>query len=181
MQFYTVHEPPDPPADRIDRAESLVFIGDQFTRQAVVLGPFWLLSNKLWHAFAGYVAAVSIVAAVIFASNLNLRWITLFIGAFNLIIAFEGASLRRWALERKGWQTLGMVSGRTLDECERRFLENWLPGQRMSREQEFISTVNTLRGGTAVAATVGASAGDPVGLRASGPGRRGWFSWRSAR
>lgn len=178
MQFYTVHEPPNPPADRIDRAETLVFIGDQFVRQAVPLGPLWLLSNKLWHAFAAYVAAIAVVALVIVTADLNLRWITLFVAAFNLIVAFEGASLRRWALERKGWRTLGMVSGRTLEECERRFLEDWMPGQRISREQEFVATVNSLRGaGGAMGEAV--PAGFPGG---SAPERkRGWFSWRSAR
>jgi hypothetical protein len=177
MQFYTVHEPPEPPADRIDRAASLVFIGDQFTRQAVVLGPLWLLANKLWHAFAAYVAALALVAVVILAADLNLRWISLFIGAFNLFIGFEGASLRRWALERKGWQTLGTVSGRTLDECERRFLEDWLPGQRISREQEFISTVSTLRGGGFAGVAPAAAAAAST----TGGAKRGWFSWRSAR
>ena len=35
----------------------------------------------------------------------------------------------RWALERRGWRTLGSVSGKTAAECERRFFEAWLPGQ----------------------------------------------------
>ena len=182
MQFYTVHEPPDPPADRIDRAERLVFIGDQFMRQAVVLGPIWLLSNRLWHAFAGYVVAVALVALVILAAELNLRWIMLFIGAFNLMIAFEGASLRRWALERTGWRSVGTVSGQTLEECERRFLEDWMPGQRLSREQEFIATVSTLRGsgsGFVGAGPVTAAAG--TGSTIGGEQKRGWFSWRSPR
>ena len=30
MRTYTVHEQPNPPADRIDRAEKLVFIKDGF-------------------------------------------------------------------------------------------------------------------------------------------------------
>jgi hypothetical protein len=120
MQFYTVHEPPEPPVDRIDRAGSLVFVADRFTPLAVVLGPFWLLANRLWHAFGVYLLALAAVVLVVVATGLSWRWISLMISAFNLFVAFEAASLRRWAMENRGWRTLGTVSGRTLDECERR-------------------------------------------------------------
>lgn len=190
MQFYTVHEPPNPPVDRIERAASLEMIGDRFVPAAVVLGPIWLLANRLWHAFAVYLCVALIAVAVIHAAGLNWRWLSLLFSALNLIVAFEGPSLRRWALERRGWQTLGMVSGRDIDECERRFLESWLPDQRMSREQEFISTVNALRGASGelaglAAASAGANAtardGAEGGRLTAGGRRRGWLSWRSAR
>ena len=51
----------------------------------------------------------------------------------NLLIGFEADALRRWALDRKGWQMLGSVSGRTVDECERRFFDGWLPSQPILR------------------------------------------------
>ena len=179
MQFYTVHEPPDAPIDRVDRAGSLTFIGDRYTPTATAFGPFWLLANRLWHAFGAYVVALAIAAVVVFVAGLNWRWLTLMVGALNLIVGFEAASLKRWALEQRGWRTLGTVSGRTLDECERRFLEGWLPEQRMSRQDEFVATVNTLRGsagGVAVAAASSAGAGG--GRLDTAPARRGWLSWR---
>jgi hypothetical protein len=189
MQFYTVHEPPDPPVDRIERAAELEFIGDRFVPAAVILGPVWLLANRLWHAFAVYLAVMLMAAAVIHVSGLSWRWLSLMFSALNLIVAFEGASLRRWALERRGWRTLGVVSGRDVDECERRFLETWLPDQRMSREQEFISTVATLRGaggdlaGLSAARAGGIAAGGidaGGGLLTPGGKRRGWLPWRTA-
>lgn len=182
MQFYTVHEPPDPPVDRIDRADSLTFIGDRFVPAAVVFGPLWLIANRLWHAFAAYAVAFAVVALVVFAAGLNWRWLSLIFSAFNLIVAFEAPSLRRWALERRGWRTLGTVSGRNLDECERRFLESWMPDQRISREQEFISTVNTLRGaGGGLAGIASAGVGTAGGRIDTGARRRGWLPWRQAR
>ena len=51
----------------------------------------------------------------------------------NLLIGFEADTLRRWALDRKGWHMLGSVSGRTVDECERRFFDGWLPSQPILR------------------------------------------------
>ena len=180
MQFYTVHEPPDPPVDRIDRAGSLVFIGDRFTPAAVALGPFWLLGNRLWHAFATYLGALAAIVIVVIALDLSWRWITLMMGAFNLFIGFEAASLRRWALERQGWRTLGTVSGKTLDECERRFLEDWLAGQDLPREAQrgqagpSANPINAGLAGLAGAASIsGGSRFDA--------GRRSWLSWRPAR
>jgi hypothetical protein len=32
-------------------------------------------------------------------------------------------------LEQTGWQTLGVVTGKSIAECERRFFESWLPAQ----------------------------------------------------
>ena len=49
--------------------------------------------------------------------------------ALNLLIGLEADTLRRWALERRGWRTLGSVTGKTAAECERRFFETWLPTQ----------------------------------------------------
>ena len=40
MLTFTVHEPPNPPADRVDRAESLVFIKDGFSWAAALLASF---------------------------------------------------------------------------------------------------------------------------------------------
>jgi hypothetical protein len=41
----------------------------------------------------------------------------------------EADTLRRWSLERRGWRTLGTVSGKKTAECERRFFDAWLPAQ----------------------------------------------------
>lgn len=130
MKFFTVHEPPDAPVDRIDRAETLTFIGDGFCKPALVFGPLWLLANQLWVALAGYVAIAALVAGLVWVFALPGQWIVLLIGALHVLLGFEAASLQRWALDRGGWQTLGTVSGRSIEECERRFLEGWLADQR---------------------------------------------------
>lgn len=175
MQFYTVHEPPDPPADRIDRAGSLMFISDRFTPTAAALGPVWLLANRLWHAFAGYVAVLALVAAIVLLSGLSLRWLSVLLGAMNLIVGFEAASLKRWALERRGWQTLGTVSGRTLDECERRFLESWLV-----EHPSPASHMNVMPVMAPIGARLAGIANGDSGGRLGGTARR-WTPWRTAR
>jgi len=46
--------------------------------------------------------------------------------AIHLLIGFEGDAIRRWTLRRNGYALVGSVSGRSRDECERRFIEAWL-------------------------------------------------------
>jgi Protein of unknown function (DUF2628) len=129
MQTFTVHEPPNPPADRVDRAESLVFIKDGVSWGAALFGPFWLLAHRLWWPLIGYIAAYGAIEAVRLTRIVEQRWIGLCLLALNLLLAFEGDTLRRWALNRRGWRMLGAANGRNRNECERRFFEAWIPSQ----------------------------------------------------
>jgi hypothetical protein len=129
MQTYTVYESPDPPADRIERAERLVFIKDGFSWFAALLAPLWLLVHRLWWPLLGYVLIAGAFELLKQGTPLNQRWIGLAILALNVLVGFEADSLRRWAIERRGWRALGTVTGRTALESERRFFEAWLPSQ----------------------------------------------------
>ena len=55
------------------------------------------------------------------------RWLGLAALALNLLVGFEADTLRRWALERRGWRTSAPSPGKTAAECERRFFDAWLP------------------------------------------------------
>ena len=129
MRTYTIHEQPDPAADRLDRAEALVFVKDGFSWAAALFAPLWLLVHRLWWPLLGY---VGIGAAFQFAQltmTFDKRWLGLAAFALNVLIGFEADTLRRWGLERRGWHTVGTVNGKTTDECERRFFDTWLPSQ----------------------------------------------------
>jgi hypothetical protein len=129
MLTFTVHEPPSPPADRSDRAESLVFVKDGFGWAAALFAPIWLLVHRLWWPLLGYVVLIGLFEAFRLALPLLGSWITLAGVALHLLIGFEADTLRRWALARRGWRVLGAVTGKTAAECERRFYEAWLPTQ----------------------------------------------------
>lgn len=129
MMTYTVHEPPGASADRIERAEALVFVRDGFSAFAAFLTPFWMLANRLWLALAAYVAAVLLVGALIAVLGVgeNIAGSLMFAG--HLIVGFEADAIRRWSLGRQGYAMIGSVTGRTTDDCERRFYETWLKDQ----------------------------------------------------
>jgi len=129
MLTFTVHEPPRPPADRIDRAESLAFVKDGFSWLAALFSPIWLLVHRLWWPLLGYVVLSVTFELVRWSGIIDSDWISLAYIGLHLLIGFEADTLRRWSLDRNDWRTLGSVSGRNAAECERRFFEEWLPGQ----------------------------------------------------
>ena len=133
MQTFTVHEPSDGPADRIERAESLVFIKDGFSLAAALLTPFWLIANRLWLALVAYLAAVGLIELVVWALGIDQAAAAWPIFALHLLIGLESDALRCWGLGRRGYTLIGSVSGRNWDECERRFLDSWL------KEQPFVA------------------------------------------
>src|SRR5262245_10693086 len=100
MRSYTVHEPPHPPADRIDRGESLVFVKDGFGWSAALFAPIWLLVHRLWWPLLGYVVLSGLSEGVqLLAPSLG-GWMTLAIVALHLLVGFEAGTLRGWGLER---------------------------------------------------------------------------------
>ena len=53
-------------------------------------------------------------------------WLGYAVLALNLIVGFEADSLRRWTLDRRAWRQIAVVTGRSSEECERRFFDTWL-------------------------------------------------------
>ena len=135
MLSYTIHEPPTAAADKLDRAEQLLFVREGFSWSAALFGPFWLLGHQLWWALLGYLVVIVGGYAVLAAVGLADQLFGTFALLVNALIGFEGDNLRRWQLARRGWQTVGVVTGRTALECERRFFENWLPDQPYIRAE----------------------------------------------
>ena len=129
MLTFTVHESPNPPADRIDRGERLAFVRDGFSWSAALFTPIWLLAYRLWWPLLAYVLAGAAIELLRESVSFDVGWTSLAGLALSLLIGFEADTLRRWSLGRRGWSTLGSVSGRNAEDCERRWFEMWLPTQ----------------------------------------------------
>lgn len=126
---YTVHEPPQPQADRVDRADELVFVKDGFSWLTAVCPPLGLMSKNLWLELLAYVAAIAAVCTLLTWFGVDSNWIALAVLASGIFLGFEISTLERFYLDRQGFKTLGAVTGKNLAECERRFFETWLPDQ----------------------------------------------------
>ena len=131
MQTYTVHEPSQPDADRVDRASALKFVKDGFSWITAFCPPLGLAMSGLWLPLLAYVVFVSAAVALLMALGVSEAWLSLLVIALNVYLGFEQSTLQRWMLDNAGWSMLGSVTGKTLAECERRFFESWLPGQPM--------------------------------------------------
>ena len=135
MQSYTVHVPPEFGWSREQLAERMVMVPDGFAVLAFVLPPVWFAMRGLWLALVGYLVVIGVLEGLLWAVSAPPLWQTLAGAAVHLIIAFEADSIWRWSLGRKGWLEAATVSGRNVDECERRFLDDWLaqPSLRFAR------------------------------------------------
>jgi hypothetical protein len=129
MLSFTVYEPPHPPADRLDRATRLVFVKDAFSWPAALFTPAWLLVHRLWWPLLAYLVAAGLLTEAGSLLALQQAWITFALAGLSLLVGLEAAPLRMWSLARRGWRSLGPATGRTLAECERRFISTWLPSQ----------------------------------------------------
>jgi hypothetical protein len=129
MIAFTVHEPPTPPADRIDRAERLEFIRDGFAPLAAAIPPLWMAMNKLWMVLLLYLLAFMGVSLILSSLGVAPASIALINLAANVIIGFEADNLKRWTFARRGWAEVGTVVGKNRAECERRFFDGWLVQQ----------------------------------------------------
>lgn len=161
---FTVHEASDPPADRLDRAEALVFVRDGFTYSAAALAPLWFIVKRQWLALLGYVAVLAIVTLGLAAVDAPPQWFLVASSAVHLLVGFEADSIQRWTLKRSGYNMIGSVSGRTQTDCERRFLETWLPQQRV---------LSVSASGAATQGSLASAADGLIGSASSGG--RGWF------
>jgi hypothetical protein len=45
-----------------------------------------------------------------------------------ILVGLEAATLRQWALRRRGWHEVGIVAADDLEAAERRFFDGWVAG-----------------------------------------------------
>ena len=128
------------------------FVKEGISWTAVFFTPLWLFFHRMWLVlFATLVLyAIAIVAAE--AVGLDAGPALSLVLVVNIIIALEGNNLRRWTLKRAGYQEIGVVTGRSLEHCERRFFESLLdPYKKLPQRQDLHpasgiqSTLATLR------------------------------------
>jgi Protein of unknown function (DUF2628) len=126
MAVYTVHEPPQRDADLLAHTGRFVFIRDGFSWGAFLLAPLWMLRHKLWLALVGYLALAGAVGAILWLVGASANTAITVAILLSALIGFEASSLRRWALERRGWADRGVVVAEDEESAERRFFAEWV-------------------------------------------------------
>jgi hypothetical protein len=113
----------------VDRGVELEFVKDGFSWLTAICPPLGFLANGIWLMAIAYLAGAGFLGYVLEAAKVDQSWISLIFLAINIYLGFEVSSLKRWMLDQKGWQAVGVVNGKSVAECERRFFETWLPEQ----------------------------------------------------
>ena len=126
MVTYTVHEPPNVSADRLESAEQLLFVRDGYSWPAALVPPLWLLWKRMWLEFAIYIGGTGLMVWALTSMGATNTTSALLL-IIQIVFGFEAGALYSAALERRGWRVAGTVTGRTAEDAERRFLEVWLP------------------------------------------------------
>jgi hypothetical protein len=129
MPVYTVHAPARTDASLV-ATDRFAFVRDGFHFWAMVFGPFWLISHRLWLALFGWIAVLATVDFAVKALGAGGMAVLLANFLIALLMGFEADSLRRWTLSRSNWRQLDIVVGDDEESAERRFFDRWTARQR---------------------------------------------------
>jgi hypothetical protein len=125
MSVYTVYEPPLRATDAGPDPGRFAFVRDGFSFWAFLVAALWMLWHRMWLVLVVYlVLAGGLEAALQFAgvSPVAIAIVQLCIA---VLVGFEAPTLRRFTLAQRKWKDIGLVSGRTLEDAERRFFDAW--------------------------------------------------------
>ena len=131
MSVYTVHEPPLRAADAVPDPERFAFVRDGFSVWAFLLAALWMLWHRMWLVLVIYLVLAGGLEAGLHYAGVSPAAIALVELCIAVLVGFEAPTLRRFTLSQRKWKDIGLVSGDTLEDAERRFFDTW------SRETSF--------------------------------------------
>ena len=129
MTTYMVFEPPAGRGDPAARAERIVFVPDRFSWGAFLLAPLWMLWRRLWLIFLAYLMLMAAVMVGLRFAGVGPDARFLVMALIALLVGFEAANLRRWALLRDSWRERGPIIGHDLAAAERRFFDAYVAAE----------------------------------------------------
>lgn len=133
MSVYTVHEPPLRAAGASAEPERFVFVRDGFYWWAFLLTPLWMLRHRLWLVLLLYIVVSAAIDGTMRALGASAVAIFIVGAVISLLAGFEGGTLRRFTLRRRGFRNVGVVSGDDLEDAERRFFDAWVHARNGAR------------------------------------------------
>lgn len=99
--------------------EDVRFVRDGFSYGALIFPAIWLLWNRLWMIFAGFLGFAAIF--VLAADSIN-PILAVFLNALvGLYLGFEGTNLKAMKLRNTGWHETDIVIGGDEEEAELRY------------------------------------------------------------
>jgi Protein of unknown function (DUF2628) len=131
MAIYTVHEPPLKKDESEPSLDRFVFVRDGFYFWAFLLTPLWMLRHRLWLVLVCYILIMSALNIILHMFNASSTVTVAASVLVALLAGFEGGTLRRFTLARRGFKPVGLVVGDDRDSAERRFFDSWMRGETL--------------------------------------------------
>jgi hypothetical protein len=128
MPAFVVLEPPGHGDASVGHSDRFIFLREKFSLSAFLLGPLWMIWQRLWLELLAYLAGVALVGWALYALGVGSPAIILIFGLIQLLLGLEATGLVRWMRVRHGWLDGGVVIADDLDLAERRFF-----GDRVAR------------------------------------------------
>src|SRR6516164_4107585 len=126
MSVYAVYAPPLKRGQSAPDPERFVFVRDRFSFWAFLVPPLWMLRHRLWLAFVLYLIVIVALELALGAVGASRTMMTTGAVLLSLLVGLEAATLRRRVLARRGWSSVGIVVGDSIDAAERRFFDSWV-------------------------------------------------------
>ncbi len=105
MRHFSVHMAADGDAE---------LVKDGFSWPALLFGPLWLAWRGMWRELAALIGLYVVIGMISGSSPQLAMWLHVLVA---LLLGFEGNSLARAALERKGYEERGVISAQGRDEA----------------------------------------------------------------
>ena len=144
MKIFSIHHKAVDPATILSEGLETRFVKEGISWAALFLSPVWLIYHRMWLVLLGALVMYGIAEFTADAVGLDPASSFSLMLIINVILALEGNNLRRWTLGRAGFKEIGVVTGRSLEHCERRFFESLLdPNKKIPQRQDLDPAQNT--------------------------------------
>ncbi len=144
MKIFSIHHKAVDPATILSEGLETRFVKEGISWTALFLSPVWLIYHRMWLVFLGTLILYTVAGFAAKSVGLDPSTSLSLVLVVNVIVALEGNNLRRWTLNRAGYREIGVVTGRSLEHCERRFFESLLdPYKRIPQRHDLNPTLTT--------------------------------------
>jgi hypothetical protein len=125
MSVYTVYEPPLRATDVRSDPDRFTFVRDGFSFWAFLVAALWMLWHRMWLVLVAYLVVAGGLEAGLHFAGVSPAATALVQLCIAVLVGFEAPTLRRFTLAQRKWKDIGLVSGNTLEDAERRFFDAW--------------------------------------------------------
>jgi hypothetical protein len=162
MSAFAVLEPPGY-RDAAEHTDRFIFLQERFSLAAFLLGPLWMIWQRLWLELPVYIAGIIVIGYGLYALGAGSSATTLALGLIQLLLGLEATALVHGMRVRHGWRDRGIVIADDLDLAERRFFDSRTAQRSATPDGPGLTSPGTTNPGPLSGASAGSSLPGVIG------------------